>query len=75
LKIDENETNSISINEFFELIECIESDTKFFLPLFPDLKLWDTFRRFMNQYLKIKIIVRSGYFEIGMFIVLIVNSG
>lgn len=63
-----------SMQEFFEVIEVIESDQKFFLPIFPDYMFWDKFRRFMNRYLKIKLIIRSFYFELFMFVVLIVNS-
>ena len=36
LQIDVNDSDSISLNEFFELIDIIEANAKWQLPLFGD---------------------------------------
>ena len=47
-QIDSNESNSVSVNEFFELIDILEKDSQFHIPLFPDLYIWDVVRKFFT---------------------------
>jgi hypothetical protein len=53
----------------------LESDPQFFVPSFPDSKLWDSLRTLLNRYLKFKAIALSVPFEIAMFLLVIFNSG
>lgn len=48
LAIDTNDSNSISLNEFFELIDILEENPKWHIPMFPDSVYWDKFRKFIN---------------------------
>ena len=41
LTLDKNDSNSMSVNEFFDLVENIEANSKYEPPLMPDLKQWD----------------------------------
>ena len=74
LQIDTNDTNSISLNEFFELIDILEQNPKWHLPSIPDSEIWDNFRKFFNKNLKFKMIAKSNIFEAFMFVILIINS-
>ena len=74
LQIDTNDTNSISLNEFFELIDILEQNPKWHLPSIPDSQIWDNFRKFFNKNLKFKMIAKSNIFEAFMFVILIINS-
>lgn len=38
LTLDKNDSNSMSVNEFFDLVENIEANSTFEPPLMPDLK-------------------------------------
>jgi hypothetical protein len=82
--LDVNENNYIvknlihqfkSINQFFELIDCLESDPKLCVPMFPDYKFWSAFRNFMNRVFKFKTIAKSTTFEIIMFLIVLFNTG
>ena len=37
MHIDKNESGFISLNEYFDLVDCLEKNPWFSLPLFPDL--------------------------------------
>ena len=73
MAIDTNDSNSISLNEFFELIDVLEENPQWHLPMFPDSAIWDKFRKLINKHVKFKAIGKSTWFELFMFIVLIVN--
>jgi hypothetical protein len=53
----------------------MESDSKFAIPTFPDFAWWDRLRKFLNHYLKLKVIAKSPWFELAMFIIVIFNCG
>ncbi len=73
LKIDLNDSDSISLNEFFDLIDTMEKNPKYHVPLIPDSEYWHKIRLFINKYLKFKYIGKNIYFEIFMFVVLTLN--
>ena len=73
LAIDTNDSNSISLNEFFELIDVLEENPKWHLPMFPDSQNWNRFRKYLNRKIKLKLFAKSTGFEGFMFLVLIVN--
>jgi hypothetical protein len=64
-----------SVNQFFELIDLLESDPKLFVPYFPDYKFWNVFRKFMNKVFKFKMIAKSAAFEFVMFFIVLFNTG
>jgi hypothetical protein len=51
LNIDKNDSNSISINEFFDLIEVMLGNPNFIVPILPDFHWWYLVRRFFNKFL------------------------
>jgi len=72
--LDNNESGTITLNEFFEIIEVMEKNPEFAVPLFGDLKIWNIIRKkFFNNILKIKKIVKHIVFEIFITLILISN--
>ena len=72
-KLDNNDSKKVSVNQFFELIDVVEKNPFFQLPMFPDFYFWDIARKFLNKSLKFKVIAKSVYFELFMLIVLLAN--
>lgn len=52
----------------------MEKDPRLSLPLFADSKNWDSFRKFMNKYFKLKQFSLSPWIELLMFIVVVLNT-
>ena len=44
LKLDNNQSDGVSLNEFFELIEIMEKEPYFQIPSYPDFAIWENFR-------------------------------
>lgn len=72
-QIDQNGNGCVSLNEFFDLIDIVEQNPYYQLPLLPDFWWWVATRNFLNRKLKLKKIAKNVIFEVFMFIVLIVN--
>ena len=68
-----NDSNSISLNEFFGLVDVLERNPNFHIPLFSDWNIWENFRIFINKKFYFKKISKSTPFEIFMVIILIAN--
>ncbi|KAL4429432.1 hypothetical protein ABPG74_021019 [Tetrahymena malaccensis] len=71
--LDTNQTQSLSLNEFFEIIDVMEKNPRFQVPSFKDYKFWEVFRQKMNQKFYCKKIARSALFEGLMLFVLVIN--
>ncbi|EAR82678.2 cation channel family transporter (macronuclear) [Tetrahymena thermophila SB210] len=71
--LDTNQTQSLSLNEFFEIIDVMEKNPRFQVPAFKDYKSWDIFRQKMNQKFYCKKIARSPIFDVSMLLILIIN--
>jgi hypothetical protein len=74
LRIDQNDSDSISLSEFFKLIDLMEENSQWQIPFMEDNKYWLRFRNFINKKFYLKKIVSSVQFEILMFVIVIVNS-
>lgn len=73
--LDPEKKKEVLLTNFFEITDIFENYPKYQPPMLPDNKIWDSVRKFLNQYLKLKKIAKSLPFEIFMFIVLIINCG
>lgn len=73
--MDSNNNGSISINEFFDIIDVLEEDSQFSIPIFPDSLIWEHLRNFLNHHLKFKAIANSPWFDLLMFLIVIANCG
>ncbi|KAL4467991.1 hypothetical protein ABPG72_015861 [Tetrahymena utriculariae] len=71
--LDTNQTQSLSLNEFFEIIDVMEKNPRFQVPSFKDYKSWEAFRFKMNNKFYCKKIARSTIFEVAMLTILIIN--
>ncbi len=54
IEIDKNVTGSLQLNEFFDIIEIIEAKPLFKTPNFPDLRIWNIVRSYLNKWLRFK---------------------
>lgn len=74
LNIDQNDSQQISMNEFFDIIDVIERYPEFDAPSFSDQAIWMTIRAKANGgRWSLKVISRSWIFETIMMVLLIVN--
>jgi len=48
LKLDSNKNGTISLNEYFELIDIMEGNEQWHIPLFGDLEIWIKIRAYLN---------------------------
>ncbi|EGR34811.1 hypothetical protein IMG5_001520 [Ichthyophthirius multifiliis] len=73
LHLDKQQQQILTLDDFFDLIDVLESNKKFSLPYIKDNLCWKKTRNFFNKKLYLKKIANNNYFELFMSIVLIFN--
>lgn len=71
--LDTNNNKTLSIDEFFEVIEVMESHEKFAIPLIKRKKQWKSFRRAIDKKLKLSKIASNFIYNIIVFVIMVVN--
>ena len=73
--MDTNNNKTLSIDEFFEVVEVLESHESFAIPLMKRRKFWKMFREKLNSKFKFLNLANSFNYNLIIFILTISNCG
>ena len=71
--MDTNNNQTLSIDEFFEVVEVLESHESFAIPLIKRRTFWKTFREKINKKFHFFALANSFPYNLIIFILMIIN--